>query len=149
MIERERGGIFAFLDRRRVEGLLGVPLPEVVEDLRFLIWRPSTDLAYLEALVRFAAPDGAYEALVQSLGLVPYAESGSGVHLPIDWSPPPEVEAPDWWQPGPETPPDATGGPLGVYGSIAAKRVSGVVVGLGLVYLRIVDTGHRATGGEP
>ena len=94
MMEQSRGGLFAFLDRRRVEGLLGVSLPAGVEDLKFLIWHPSSDLAYLEALVRFAAPQGAYEALVRSLGLVSYAASGPGVHLPIDWSPPPEVEAP-------------------------------------------------------
>jgi hypothetical protein len=145
MIEQSRGGLFVLLDRRRVEGLLGLSLPDGVEDLRYLIWQPSSDLAYLEALVRFAAPDGAYQALVQALGLVPFAQSGPGVHLPIDWSPPPEVAAPDWWQPGPETPPDAAGGPLGVYGSIAAKRLPGV----GLVYLRIVDTGHRTAGDEP
>lgn len=143
MTERERGGLFAFLDRRRVEGLLGVPLPEGIEDLRFLIWQPSTDLAYLEALVRFAASVAGFDSLVESLGLVRYAQSGPGVHLPTDWSPPPEVPAPDWWQPGAETPPDAAGGPLGLYGSVAAKRVQG------LIYLRIVDTGHREPGGAP
>lgn len=139
MITRSRGGLFAFLDRRTVEALLGAPLPKSASDVRYLRWQPSGDLAYHEALVRFDASLEDYRAFVQTRGLTPFSVSGPNVHLPIDWSPPTEIDAPDWWLPSPETPLDAASGQVGVYGSIAVKWENG------RVYAVIVDTGHRSS----
>lgn len=137
MIRHQRGGFLAFLDRRDAARLIGAPLPVTAGDLRFLVWQPSGDLAYHEALIRFDASEDAYRRWVGEVGLAPYSAGGGGVHLPIDWSPPEGVSAPDWWRPSPQTPPDAAGGWLGLYGSIAAKWEQGCV------YLRLVDTGQR------
>lgn len=139
MITQSRGGLFTFLDRRTVEGLLGVPLPKTAGDIRYLRWQASGDLAYHEALIRFDSSKEDYLAFVQARGLTPFAVSGPNVHLPTDWRPPPEIRKPDWWEPSPETPADAASGKVGVYGSIAAKWEDG------RVYALIVDTGHRSS----
>lgn len=140
MIEQDRGGLFVFLDRRAAARMLGAPLPAAAGDLHFLRWQPSGDLAYWEALIRFDAPREDYLALIRQLGLAPFAASGPTVHLPIDWAPPPELSAPDWWTPSPQTPADAAAGPLGAYGSLALKWEGGRVYG------RLVDTGEATPG---
>lgn len=132
-----------FLNRHRIENLLGTPLPRGAADLHYLRWRPSIDLAYEEALIRFTVPAHDYLSFVQACGLTPFALSGPTVHLPIDWAPPPEVAAPPWWEPTGETPHDAAGGPLGRYGSIAVKWERG------RVYCRLIDPGPRAAGPDP
>jgi hypothetical protein len=139
MTPQSRGGLFSVFDRQAAERLLGVALPTSARDVRYLSWQPSGDLAYHEALLRFDASIEDYRALVQARGLTLFSVSGPDVHLPIDWSPPREVNAPDWWQPSASTPPDAASGQVGVYGSIAVKWENG------RVYAVIVDTGHRST----
>ncbi|WP_413935777.1 hypothetical protein [Nitrospira sp. BLG_1] len=138
MTSKSRGGLFAFFDRRTAARLLGAPLPRSARDVRYLCWQPSGDLAYQEALVRFDTSMNDYQAFVLARGLTPFSVSGPNVHLPIDWSSPREVAAPDWWQPSAKTPADAASGQLGVYGSIAVKWENG------RAYALIVDTGHRA-----
>lgn len=138
MTTRNRGGLFTFFDRQTAERLLGSALPKSASDVRYLCWQPSGDLAYHEALVRFDASIEDYRAFVQARGLTPFSVSGPNVRLPIDWSSPPEIDAPDWWQPSANTPSDAASGQVGVYGSIAVKWENG------RVYAIIVDTGHRS-----
>jgi len=141
MTTQSHGGLFSFFDRRSAERLLGAALPKSAGDVRYLCWQPSGDLAYHEALVRFDASIEDYRAFVQARALTAFSVSGPSVHLPIDWSPPAEVDAPDWWQPSADTPPDAASGQVGVYGSIAVKWEKG------RVYAFIVDTGHRSPAG--
>ncbi|MFZ5511091.1 MAG: hypothetical protein ACOZCP_13660 [Pseudomonadota bacterium] len=137
MIRHDRGGLLSFLDRRKVERLLGVPLPKGARRVHYLLWRPSDHLAYHEALIRFEADRDAYLSFVHARGLTPFSESGPDVHLPIDWSPAPEITRPRWWNPTPATPPDAASGKVGLYGSLAAKWEDGKV------FVLIEDTGHR------
>lgn len=141
MTRKSRGGLFTFFDRRTAERLLGADLPKSARDVRYLHWQPSGDLAYHEALIRFDASIEDYRAFVQARGLTPFSISGPNVHLPVDWSPPPEIDTPDWWQPSPETPPDAASGRVGMYGSVIMKWENG------RVYVLIVDTGHRSPAG--
>lgn len=141
MTTQSRGGLFTFFDRRTAERLLGAALPQSASDVRYLCWQPSGDLAYHEALVRFDTSTEDYRTFVQARGLTPFSVSGPNVHLPTDWSPPPGIDAPDWWQPSTETPPDAASGQVGLYGSIAVKWESG------RVYVVVVDTGHRSSSG--
>jgi hypothetical protein len=138
MIRRNHAKLLSFLDRRTVARWLGVPLPRAARELRYVDWQPSGDLAYHEALVCFRASKEDYLALVQARGLALFSSTGPAGRLPFDWSPPPEMQRPDWWTPSPETPPDAATGTLGLYGKIAAKWEGG------RVFLVIEDTGHRA-----
>ena len=137
MIETSRGGLFAPFDRRAAQRLIGAPLPDGAEDVRFVRWQPSGDLAYHEALIRFACSKEDYLALVRARGLTLFADSGPDVHLPIPWRPAPEMNDPEWWTPSSETPPDAAGGLVGSDGSIAAKWEAGHA------YVMVTDTGHR------
>lgn len=145
MMSRSHGGLLACLDRRAVQQLLGASLPPSADDVRYLRWQPSGDLAYQEALVRFDASAVDYQSFVARRGLTPFSESGPNVHLPIDWTPPVEIDRPDWWFPRPDTPADAASGKVGSHGSIAVKWEDG------RVYAVIVDTGERpsASGGAP
>jgi hypothetical protein len=138
MMKHDRHALFGIGDRREAERLLGTGLPAAAAGIRYLIWQPSGDLAYSEALLRFDASHADYLDCVRRRGLVLLADSGPTVHVPVSWAPPPEVDAPDWWQPSAATPPDAAGGPVGRHGSIAVKWENGHV------YALIVDTGHRA-----
>lgn len=142
MITQHRGGWLSFLDHRRVKRLLGGPLPESATDLRLLIWQPSGDLAYHEALVRFDLDRAAYLAFVRSQGLALFADGGPDVHLPIDWSAPTQMQPPSWWAPSPDTPADAASARLGDYGSVATKWEDGHV------YVFVRDTGHRSATGS-
>lgn len=138
MMKQDHHAFFGLGDRREAQRLLGTELPADAHEIRYLVWQPSTDLAYHEALLRFDASHADYLACVERRGLALFVSSGPTVHLPIDWTPSPEITAPDWWQPSAVTPPDAAGGLVGRYGSIAVKWERGHV------YALIVDTGHRS-----
>lgn len=141
--------IAAWWRRHAAERRLGVRLPAEARDVRHVSWRPSTDLAYAETLIRFDAPEGAYLALIARRRLTRVAEAGGNPHLPTPWAASPGMRAPDWWDPASDTPPDAAAGTVGAQGSIAAKWERG------RVYVRIVDTGHpsaptaSSAGGRP
>jgi hypothetical protein len=127
----------AFLDRRVVRRLLQVPLPREACNIRYLVSQPNGDLAYHEALIRFDCDQSDYLDLVRNRGMSTFAETGHDAHLPIDWSPAPEVERPVWWTPTPQTPSDAAGARVGKYGSIVAKWENGHA------FVLIEDTGHQ------
>jgi hypothetical protein len=143
MTSRNRGGLFSVLDRRRVARLLGAPLPAAARDVRFLLWQPSSDLAYSELVVRFDASLEAYREFVRACGLAYYEATKATVHLPIPWRTPGELAPPDWWQPLDGTPPHAAAGRVGLHGSVAMKWEDG------RVYVFLVDTGHRGAGSTP
>jgi hypothetical protein len=135
---QSRGGLFSWLDRRTVEKLLGVPLPVQAADLRYYIWRPSTDLAVYDAYITFRLPYAAYLDLVRRRKLVLFKDSGPTAHLPTAWKQSDEFDRLAWWDPSPETPVDAASGSVGTYGWILAKYERGHV------YVIISDTGHTA-----
>jgi hypothetical protein len=141
VIRKSLGRPFGWLDRRRVERLLGVSLPAEAKDLRYLKWQPSTDLALYEAYIKFRAPHAAYLDLVRGRSLVMFRDSGPTAHMPTDWRQAPQLEPLEWWDPSPDTPPDAASGQVGVYGWILAKHERGHV------YVFISDTGHGAGSG--
>jgi hypothetical protein len=120
--------------------MIGAPLPDSAGDVRFLRWQPSTDLAYYEALIRWDSTKEEYVNFIRERGLTRFSASGPNVHLPTDWRPNPQIDNPDWWNPTPETPPDAASGMAGTFGSLAAKWEAG------RVYVLLTDTGHRTPG---
>ena len=140
MIEQSRSGFFGFLDRRAVQRLLDACLPKNAHNVRYLRWRPSTDLAYQEALICWDCPQEEYLEFVRARALTLLSVSGPNVHLPSGWQPAPEIPRPDWWEPSSDTPPDAASGTVGTFGSIIAKWEAG------RVYVLITDTGHRGPG---
>src|SRR5262245_38729821 len=101
------GGLLRGLDRRAVEKLLGVPLPGQVADLSYFKWQPSTDLAVYDAYIKFRASHEYYLDFVRRRNLIFFEESGPTAHLPSAWKQSDEIAALEWWDPTPETPPDA------------------------------------------
>ena len=139
MIARNRGGLMAWLDRRAVTRMVGVPLPAAASDIRYVRWQASSDLAYYEAVIRFSCSKEAYLAFVGARGMTSLSVSGPNVYLPASWQPAPDMQQPDWWGPAPTTPPDAASAAVGSDGSIVAKWEGGHT------FVMIIDTGHRAT----
>jgi hypothetical protein len=137
VIDHNRGGVFGWLDRRAVQRLIGGRLPASATDVRYVCWRPSGDLAYYEAIVRFDCSKDEYLDFVRTRHLTLLSESGPNVHLPASWEPAPAMEAPEWWRPTAETSQDAAGGAVGADGSIVAKWENGHT------YVMVTDTGHR------
>jgi hypothetical protein len=125
-----------FFRKRAVQKLLGVPLPSDAEDLRYVQFRVSSDLAGYDAHIRFRASRQSFLDLVRRRGLALFPESGPNAYLPRSWRLPPEWKSVDWWDAGPETPRDSASGSAGAYGWIAAKYENGHV------YMMISDTGH-------
>jgi hypothetical protein len=130
------GGLFRGFDRRAVEKLIGASLPAQTAELRYFKWQPSTDLAVYDAYVKFRASNEDYLDFVRRRNLIFFEQSGPTAHLPTAWKQSDEIAALDWWDPGPETPPDAASGTVGVYGWVLTKYEGGCV------YVVISDTGH-------
>jgi hypothetical protein len=137
-----RRGLFRWLDRRRVEKLLGVPLPAQAGDLRYYIWRPSTDLALYDAYITFRSSYAAYLDLVRRRKLILFKDGGPTAHLPTAWKQSDEFGRLQWWDPSPDTPMDAASGSVGAYGWIVAKYERGHV------YVMISDSGHTEVIGH-
>lgn len=137
MIAHSRGGLLAWLDRRAVERMVGVPLPRAAREIRYVRWQGSRDLAYSEAVIRFACDREDYLAFTRARNMTPLSATGPNVHLPASWEPAPDMHQPEWWTPAPTTPPHAASAAVGSDGSIVAKWESGHA------YVMVTDTGHR------
>jgi hypothetical protein len=143
MIRTHRGGIWTWADRRRIERLLGAALPQSAQELRYLDWQPSGDLAYHEALIRFRVPLDEYRSWMSALGLANGVQGGVPADGPAIWQAPPEIDPPSWWDASADFTPDAAWGQIGPYGALAMKWERGAV------YVHIVDTGHAVTEHAP
>lgn len=137
MIARSSGGWLAWRDRRAVARMVGVALPAASRDVHYVRWQASRDLAYYEAVIRFACSKEAYLEFIRARGMTPFSVTGPNVHLPTSWEPAPDMQPLPWWTPAPVTPPDAASAAVGSDGSIVAKWESDHA------YVMVTDTGHR------
>jgi hypothetical protein len=126
-------------DRRaQVERLIGTTLPQEADDLHHAIVRPSSQLAFYTAYVRFGASHDDYVALMRRMAMDFVSDGGAANrHLPTAWRSPSD---PSWWDPGDETPPDAAAKTLAYNGWAVAKYERG------RVYLILTETGMPSCG---
>jgi hypothetical protein len=141
MMRTHRGGLMAWLDRHEAARLLDAELPEQATDVRYVVWHPSGDLAYREALVRFELAAEPYQAWLDRAGFAQLAPGESPLEGRAAWLAPPEVPRPEWWTPTDATPRGTARRRVGDYGSLLLKWENGAV------FAHLVDTGHRAAGG--
>lgn len=111
-------------------------LPASASDVRMARWRPSRDLSLSASYARISMPPDDAVDLVGRLGMSGKGEDGALGLLPAAWGTMPGMDA-DWWDAGPDTPPESFGRPFGVSGWMVAK------IERGRLYLIVHDTGKR------
>lgn len=126
------------LKRRQLEKLIGTTLPPSASEIYFAHWQPSSDLAAYELYARFKTTHSDYLDLARRRGLTLFSESGPIGILPTRWKQTDEFEVLPWWDPKPETPPDAAAAHVGAYGWMITKYEDEHV------YVMLTDTGHAA-----
>jgi hypothetical protein len=110
-------------------------LPAGVRDVRYHRWQPSSDLSFFTGYVKLGGPRDDLVSIPPQLGLHRLGEEGALPYLPTSWATQPQVTL-DWWDAGPETPPESWAGPFGVSGTIVAKLEDG------RLYAIVTDTGR-------
>lgn len=122
--------------RKQAEKLLQIDLPKTASSVWFYPWRPSKDLKFFQAHLKFDSTEEEFTFFAAKLGLHP-AGAPDAMHLPASWGAPPGVEL-EWWDPSPETPSNARARSYGVNGWIVAKLERR------FAFLILTDTDHPA-----
>jgi hypothetical protein len=120
------GDMFTFGTRGNVQKLLGMNLPEPVEDLRFEKYQPNKSFTNYTAYIRYRTTEAAYLELVTSLGLTYGAtfDTPYGFLLPGEWHVSPGLKL-DWWTAAIESPATTATGDFGKSGWIVTKYEAG------------------------
>lgn len=122
--------------RKQFEELYGKALPTSAKNIQFIKWKPSADLYYFVAYLKFTVSKNEFVTWIKNTGmdLAGSGKAGS-VYLPGVWKLEPELKLP-WWDAGPDTPDNAAAQSFGENGWAVAKYERGHV------YVLITDTGH-------
>ena len=95
-------------------------MPEDASDVRFLYYKPASELRIYSAYLKFDCPIGEYERFAAMLDLKTDTERLTP-HLPAAWGLPPGL-AIDWWDAAVDTPDNARAKSLDDDGWIVAKH---------------------------
>ena len=90
--------------RRRVQELLGMTLPESVDDVRYYKYQPNSEITYYTVYIRFRIPKDEYMDLMRQMNMTFY----TGVDTPYWYLFPGKWKTSrsavsDWWNPTLET----------------------------------------------
>lgn len=122
--------------REQFEELYGKELPTSAKNIQFLKWKPSADLYYFVAYLKFMVSENEYMAWVKNTGMDLAGSGKAGtVYLPGVWELESGLKLP-WWDASPDTPDNAAAQSFGEYGWALAKHERGHV------YVLITDAGH-------
>lgn len=113
--------------RRYVQNLLGVTLPESVDDVRYYKDQPNWEYNYYTVYIRFRIPEDEYMNLIRQMNMTFYmgATTPYSYLFPGQWKASSRVTV-DWWDPTLETPKNNTATrQYGSNGWIIAKHENG------------------------
>ena len=106
--------------QRAAERLLGTELPASASGVQFLYYRPGSEQSIFSAYLKFACSAGDYRDFAGRLGLKTSREQATP-HLPAAWALPRQLSI-DWWDPGSDTPGNATAKSIDNGGWVVAKH---------------------------
>jgi hypothetical protein len=120
--------IFA-LKRYQVQQILGVALPETIDDLKYYKHQPDIAFRWYTAYIRFKASEEVYLQLMEQMEMTFIAKDTETIYRyywPGQWKADPKLDL-EWWNPKLETPKNAAAKDFGTEGWILATYEQGYV----------------------